>query len=546
MKIRKLNRLAVRAGITFAVAVAMAATAFGQYSEDYIVNVVQQQIRTRIINDMRGSGHEFNFDNNAVVQMGNARNLRRVAGSGRHRFNRAGWRVFNYEGQFNMGTGLVLSVDYQYSNDVEFPGNTSADLTWPGNVDDRVTITTRGRTAIARGRGFPRPDPTNVRYDFRNPLPSRFARVSVRKIEGRGSVNIIQQPSASNGWTAIAEISDPQRSDDRYVLEFDWGRDSGPPVNLPEFGRGKINWRGRVDDTVEIRIQGGRVTSREMNGGNVQGDDYNVREQLPREEVDVRVNRRDGRGSVRVTDQPAYRNSFTTTIEIRDPRPGSDYYSIEIDWDDVRPPSNRPEFGEGKINWRGRIDATVDIIIQGRRVTYRELNGRRVEDVDFNVSEELPRRDVDVRVSRRDGRGDVSVLQQPTSRNGYTAIIRVSDPRSGSDFYNLEIDWDNFFGGGESRSQMTWRGRVDATVRITIRRRDANARELYGVPVSVERAIFNQELPRRAVNVTANKREGRGDVRVIQQPNLFNGFTAVVEITDPRSGSDVYEFDLFW
>ena len=43
----------------------------------------------------------------------------------------------------------------------------------------------------------------------------------------------------------------------------------------------------------------------------------------------------------------------------------------------------------------------------------------------------LPRNDVQVVVNNQSGRGSVSVVQQPSSYNNYTAVIRVYDPRPG-------------------------------------------------------------------------------------------------------------------
>jgi hypothetical protein len=43
------------------------------------------------------------------------------------------------------------------------------------------------------------------------------------------------------------------------------------------------------------------------------------------------------------------------------------------------------------------------------------------------------------------GRGDVSVVQQPTARNGYTAIIRVNDPRPRYGRYVFDVSYRSTF-----------------------------------------------------------------------------------------------------
>ena len=61
--------------------------------------------------------------------------------------------------------------------------------------------------------------------------------------------------------------------------------------------------------------------------------------------------------------------------------------------------------------------------------------------MDDDVRGGLPRRDVQVVVTDSYGRGSVSVVQQPSSSNGYTAVIRVNDPRSGYGAYRFDVSW---------------------------------------------------------------------------------------------------------
>lgn len=57
---------------------------------------------------------------------------------------------------------------------------------------------------------------------------------------------------------------------------------------------------------------------------------------------------------------------------------------------------------------------------------------------------------------------------------------------------------------------------------------------------------FTSPLPRRRVTVRANKLNGRGTVRILQQPSRNNDFTAVVEIKDPSGGASMYEIEVLW
>jgi hypothetical protein len=46
--------------------------------------------------------------------------------------------------------------------------------------------------------------------------------------------------------------------------------------------------------------------------------------------------------------------------------------------------------------------------------------------------------------------------------------------------------------------------------------------------------------------VFVSKREGRGQVGVIQQPSRWNGYTAVIAINDESGGADNYEIEVAW
>jgi hypothetical protein len=84
------------------------------------------------------------------------------------------------------------------------------------------------------------------------------------------------------------------------------------------------------------------------------------------------------------------------------------------------------------LRWTGDVDDALEIRIQGNRIDYRTLNGKSVRNVRADVGRGgLPRNDVQVFVTDVNGRGSVSVVQQPSSYNGYTAVIRVYDPRPG-------------------------------------------------------------------------------------------------------------------
>ena len=97
-------------------------------------------------------------------------------------------------------------------------------------------------------------------------------------------------------------------------------------------GPGRMTWRGRVDNRVEITIRGNRCLTRTLDGNPTSGETCNFSNSLPRYDTRINVRKRDGRGKVRVIESPNNRNNYTARIEIEDDDGGSDNYEIEVEW----------------------------------------------------------------------------------------------------------------------------------------------------------------------------------------------------------------------
>ncbi len=97
-------------------------------------------------------------------------------------------------------------------------------------------------------------------------------------------------------------------------------------------GPGTMMWRGRVDDYVELRIQGSRVVSRERQGAPTFNERYDFSSPLPRAEVQMSVKKRDGRGRAQLIQSPSRSNGYTAVVAIDDDKGGADNYEIEVRW----------------------------------------------------------------------------------------------------------------------------------------------------------------------------------------------------------------------
>lgn len=101
----------------------------------------------------------------------------------------------------------------------------------------------------------------------------------------------------------------------------------------------------------------------------------------------------------------------------------------------------------GTLSWSGDVDDTATIAISGRNIrTTSNAGGIRNER--RNLRGELPRDDVRVRLDWGDGRGDVRIIQQPSSRNNYTTLIRIVDKEKGREHYDFTLNWDERYDTG--------------------------------------------------------------------------------------------------
>jgi hypothetical protein len=252
-------------------------------------------------------------------------------------------------------------------------------FTWNGRVDREVLIVMRGRdvdtrqTYDERGRDRARAQGT---------LPRAEGVVTVQVREGRGDVDVIQQPSARNDYTAVVRIRDPRGGDDRYRVAASWRPTS--------YGDGRWDDRDRNGNRGNGRGWGWGV-------GRDRNDDDDRWERGDRDDDDGRWERGNG----------GYGNA-----------------------------------ARGALRWRGSVDDLVEIRVRGDDVRYVTRSGATARDVRSRVlGGGLPRRDVTVGIRNAQGRGSVWVAEQPSARNGYTAVIRVQDPQGGYGVYDFQAAW---------------------------------------------------------------------------------------------------------
>lgn len=94
--------------------------------------------------------------------------------------------------------------------------------------------------------------------------------------------------------------------------------------------------------------------------------------------------------------------------------------------------------------------------------------------------------------------------------------------------------------------RVIWKGTVDGRVQLLIRGDTVEVRTLSGLDNGAGTYNFTSALPARNIRVEAERKKGRGSVKMVQQPSKSNAYTAIVEIYDSGGGARQYEVDVYW
>ena len=96
----------------------------------------------------------------------------------------------------------------------------------------------------------------------------------------------------------------------------------------------------------------------------------------------------------------------------------------------------------GKCTIEVVVDGVAEIEIRGDQGSIRNLAGQPAQWRRFQCSAPLPHNPAEFRFEGIDGRGRQELVRDP--RNGGAAVVRIEDPKSGSEGYTFDLIW----GGG--------------------------------------------------------------------------------------------------
>jgi hypothetical protein len=94
------------------------------------------------------------------------------------------------------------------------------------------------------------------------------------------------------------------------------------------------------------------------------------------------------------------------------------------------------------LEWQGQVDREIRIQIDNRQASVIEMGSNERARRRVNMMGSIPNRPGTLYVQVLQGRGRVDVVQQPSARNGYTAVIRLRDSDSGSARYRIAAYWE--------------------------------------------------------------------------------------------------------
>jgi len=349
-------------------------------------------------------------------------------------------------------------------------GPAGGTLRWRGSVSRDEVLAVR-RDEVRRQEQDDRDD----HAEFSAPLPEGECTVFARNLRGHALVSVDEQPNRYNDWTVTVMIHNPRTSPADVEFELLWlrprpagggyfddgraayGQDKAPPRPPPVATRASgpvvgpsgrpidvFSWHGRVDGADYVMLRGDQVSYEHLSAAPIQSQAFRVTAPLPDRAVRLELVQIAGRGKVRLAEEPSAFNKWRATVLVDDKDDGgADDYEFELRWErpaDVRLGAHGKRMET--FAWAGRVDGEDVIVAKGNQSSIEHVAASEVTGARFAFSAPLPAREVAVSLKKIDGRGKVTLIEQPSSGNGYAAKVRIEDDKGGADDYKFELSWE--------------------------------------------------------------------------------------------------------
>ena len=98
---------------------------------------------------------------------------------------------------------------------------------------------------------------------------------------------------------------------------------------------------------------------------------------------------------------------------------------------------------KGQLDLRLHVDGDVDVFVRAASIGYRAVSGQPPRNDGSEYTQPLPRATFrQFKLEKKDGRGKITLVEPPSADNGYTAKVRISDPKGGEDRYHARLIWE--------------------------------------------------------------------------------------------------------
>ncbi len=100
--------------------------------------------------------------------------------------------------------------------------------------------------------------------------------------------------------------------------------------------------------------------------------------------------------------------------------------------------------GKGQCDIRLQVDHEVEVSVRGDNVFIRTIQGRDAyDDGNSECNMPLPDRPVsDFNFEVREKRGDIRLMEEPSRRNNWSAVVMIRDSSGGQGRYHFRLTWD--------------------------------------------------------------------------------------------------------
>ena len=98
----------------------------------------------------------------------------------------------------------------------------------------------------------------------------------------------------------------------------------------------------------------------------------------------------------------------------------------------------------GKCTIEVVVDGTAEVEVRGDTANLRTLGGQPAQWRRFQCNTVMPTDPMNFHFSGVDGRGQQQLVRDP--RGGRAAVVRIDDPKGGSEGYTFDLEWS--YGGG--------------------------------------------------------------------------------------------------